>query len=69
MFTYVRLKREIFGIEEGRRKEYGMGEERERGKEGKTKEKKNERNVFLPGFANGLVNKLYPTNPDLHAGH
>lgn len=42
MFTYVRLKREIFGIEEGRRKEYGIGEERERerGKEGKTKEKK-----------------------------
>lgn len=40
MFTYVRLKREIFGTEEGRRKEYGMGEERERGKEGKTKEKK-----------------------------
>lgn len=45
------------------------GGERERGKEGKTKEKKNERNVFLPGLANGLVNKLYPTNPDLHAGH
>lgn len=41
MFTYVRLKREIFGIEEGRRKEYGMGEEREReGKKGRRKKKK-----------------------------
>lgn len=67
MFTYVRLKREIFGTEEeGKNMEWGK---RERGKEGKTKEKKNERNVFLPGLANGLVNKLYPTNPDLHAGH
>lgn len=43
---------------------------RERERERREDErKKNERNVFLPGFANGLVNKLYPTNPDLHAGH
>lgn len=66
----MRLKREIFGTEEGRRKEYGMWKERERERERREDErKKNERNVFLPGLANGLVNKLYPTNPDLHAGH
>lgn len=51
--------------------EWGEGGGERRGKEGKMKKKrkKNERNVFLPGLANGLVNKLYPTNPDLHAGH
>lgn len=50
--------------------EWGGGGRGE-GKKGrrKKKRKKNERNVFLPGLANGLVNKLYPTNPDLHAGH
>lgn len=64
----MRLKREIFqqgwNVWNG---EGGRGE----GKKGrrKKKRKKNERNVFLPGLANGLVNKLYPTNPDLHAGH
>lgn len=50
MFTYVRLKREIFGIEEGRRKEYGMGEERERERERREDERKKKREKCVPSW-------------------